>query len=149
MDFSFNCPFCNQALTIDESGVGAELACPKCGEVLIIPAPDHPGGPVTEGDQPTHTISLPTSSRVEAQIMKPSKPLDVAAKSLKKIRLKTFRHHELVKDGKDTFDDAVSDFLAKTGEDNIVGVHTVHYSHTPKDATAPVSDYGITVVYKT
>ena len=42
-EFSFNCPFCNLELSIDESGIGQEIECPNCKDVLIIPAPS--GGP--------------------------------------------------------------------------------------------------------
>lgn len=147
MEISFNCPFCNQGLTIDESGVGAEIACPKCGEVLIIPSPEPVAGHVAEPETGGHPIALPPPSRVEAQIHKANKPLEVAAKAFKKIRLKTFRHLELVKDGKDAFDDTVAGFLANAGEDNIIGIHPIHYTHTPKEGAAQ-TDYGVVVIYK-
>ncbi len=147
MEISFNCPFCNQGLTIDESGAGAEIACPKCGEVLIIPSPEPSAAGGGEPESRGQTVSLPPPTRVAAQIMKASKPLDAAAKAIKKVRLKTFRRAELVKDGKDTFDETVGEFLANAGEDNILGVHAVHYTHTPKDG-APQSDYGVVVIYK-
>jgi phage FluMu protein Com len=147
MEISFNCPFCNQALTIDESGAGAEIGCPKCGEVLIIPPPEPAAGGAAEPEPRGHTVALPPPTRVEAQIHKASKPLDAAAKTIRKLRVKSFRRAELLKDGKDTFDDTVGEFLAKVGEDNILSVHPVQYTHTPKDGAAQV-DFGVVVVYK-
>ena len=147
MDFNFNCPFCNLALTIDESGAGSEIACPGCKEVLIIPAPGDAGGVAA----PEHSggVALPLPNRgVEAKIMKPNKPLDVAAKAFKKIRLKTFRRVECMKDGKDQFDETVSEFLQKTGDENVVSVHPVQYSHTPKDATSSQTDFGVVILYR-
>lgn len=149
MDFNFNCPFCNLALTIDETGAGSEIACPGCKEVLIIPSPEESGGYVAPAEEGAGSLTIPLPhASTEAKIVKPNKALDVAAKTLKKARLKTFRHAECVKDGKDHFDETVSEFLQKTGDDNVVSVHPVQYSHTPKDATQSQTDYGVVIVYK-
>ena len=136
MDFTFNCPFCNQDLTIDESGVGSEIACPACREMLIVPTPA----------QARRPHSVPTTG-TESLILKPtSRPLEATAKALKKIRLKTFRHVDCVKDDKDRFDEIVSDFLHKIGEDEVVSVQPIHYTQV-KDGVA-LTDYGVVVVYK-
>ena len=147
MHFNFNCPFCNLALAIDEAGAGSEIACPACKEVLIIPSPEDAGGYVAAPEAAAGGVPLPHAA-VEAKIMKPNKPLEVAAKGLKKIRLKSFRRAECVKDGKDQFDETVSEFLQKTGDENVLSIHPVHYSHTPKDATQSQADYGVVIVYR-
>lgn len=150
MEISFNCPLCNQHLTIDESGVGAEIPCPKCGEVLIIPTPE-PTEPTprhaSEAEGGGHSVPLPPTSRGETKILKAPKPLDIAAKAIRKVRFKTFRHLDFVKDGKDSFDETVANFLSNTGEENLIGVHTIQYTPTPKESAA-VTDYGVVVVYK-
>jgi hypothetical protein len=38
MDITFSCSNCGQQLSVDESGAGLSLPCPKCGEDLPIPA---------------------------------------------------------------------------------------------------------------
>lgn len=152
-EFSFNCPFCNLELSIDESGIGQEIECPGCKEVLIIPAPGGgSGAPAEEESAPV----IPQGSFPEAKIIKnASQSLDIAAKTVQKLRLKTFRHHEHVKDGKDTFDDAVSSFLAQHHEDDIVSLTGIQYTHhlkqkdaEGKESSTPITEYGVLVHYK-
>ncbi|MFA6543538.1 MAG: hypothetical protein WCS99_03880 [Limisphaerales bacterium] len=151
-DFSFNCPFCNLELSIDESGVGQEIECPGCKEVLIIPAPSGGGAPVEVERSPV----IPQGDFPEAKIIKnASQSLDVAAKTVKKLRVKSFRHHEHVKDGKDTFDDAVSSFIGQHPEDDIITITGIQYTHhlkqkdaEGKETTTPVTEYGVLVEYK-
>ncbi len=147
-NFSFNCPFCNIELEIDESGAGQEIECPGCNEVLIIPAPA--GGYGDEGGG-----GIPSSDDIaNAAIIKPKgRTLEVAAKIVKKLTLKTFRHHEHVKDGSDTFDADVSQFLSGLMEDDIISIRPIQYTHMEKigeDAKEiPVNQYGIAVLFKT
>jgi serine/threonine protein kinase/HEAT repeat protein len=37
MEIKFNCPNCDQRLSIDESGAGAEVTCPNCSQAMIAP----------------------------------------------------------------------------------------------------------------
>lgn len=148
--FSFNCPFCNIELEIDESGAGQEIECPGCNEVLIIPSPGAGGG---DDSGPV----VPTGDQLaSATIVKPkSRPLDIAAKVAKKIKLRTFRHHEHVKDGKDHFDADVSKFLAELMEEDIVSVRPIQYTHSEvmkdaegKESRVLANQYGIVVIFK-
>lgn len=153
-EFSFNCPFCNLELSIDESGVGQEIECPGCKEVLIIPAPG--GASAMAEEEPERAPIIPQGSFPEAKIIKnAAKSLDVAAKTVKKLRVKSFRHHEHVKDGKDTFDDAVSNFIGQHAEDDIVSLTGIQYTHhlklkdaEGKETSTPVTEYGVLVHYK-
>ncbi len=152
-EFSFNCPFCNLELSIDESGVGQEIECPGCKEVLIIPAPSGASAAVEEERAP---VSIPTGSFPEAKIIKnASKSLDIAAKTVAKHRVKSFRHHEHVKDGKDGFDDAVSNFIGNLKEDDIISLTGFQYSHQlkgkdaeGKETITSVTEYGVLLHYK-
>ena len=154
-EFSFNCPFCNLELSIDESGIGQEIECPGCKEVLIIPAPGGGGDAAAEAEE-ERGPAIPQGSFPEAKIIKnASKSLDVAAKTVKKLRVKSFRHHEHVKDGKDTFDDAVSNFLAQHPEDDILSLTGFQYTQQVKhkdaegkETTTPTTEYGVLVEYK-
>ena len=144
-EFTFNCPFCNLELSVDENHAGHEVECPGCNEVLIIPTPEQAGGG-----------GLPNSDALaSAEIVKPkNRPLDVAAKVSKGLKIKTFRHHEFEKDGKDTFDEEVSKFIGSVIEDDIVSIAPIQYSHVEKvkvddkEEERVVGQYGIVVVYK-
>lgn len=153
-EFSFNCPFCNLELSIDESGIGQEIECPGCKEVLIIPAPG--GGTGAMAEEEERAAVIPQGNFPEAKIIKnAAKSLDIAAKTVKKLRVKTFRHHEHVKDGKDTFDDAVSSFIGQHPEDDIVSITGIQYTHQlkqkdaeGKETAVPTTEYGVLVHYK-
>jgi hypothetical protein len=153
-EFSFNCPFCNLELSIDESGIGQEIECPGCKEVLIIPAPG--GGGDVAAEEEARGPAIPQGSFPEAKIIKnASQSLNVAAKTVKKLRVKSFRHHEHMKDGKDTFDDAVSAFLALHPEDDIISITGIQYTHhlkqkdaEGKETATPITEYGVLVEYK-
>ena len=153
-EFSFHCPFCNLELSIDESGIGQEIECPGCKEVLIIPAPS--GSNAAAEAEEEGIPSIPQGSFPEAKIIKnASQSLNVAAKTVKKLRVKSFRHHEHVKDGKDGFDDAVSNFIGQHAEDDIVSLTGFQYTQQlkqkdadGKETTVPVTEYGVLVEYK-
>ena len=38
MDITFACEKCGQHIAVDEAGTGQQLACPKCGELIIVPS---------------------------------------------------------------------------------------------------------------
>lgn len=145
-EFTFNCPFCNLELSVDQSHIGSEVECPGCNEQLLIPGPEQ-----ADGDLPSTSAAL-----ASAEIVKPkNRPLDVAAKVSKSLKIKTFRHHEFVSDGKDTFDEEVSKFIGKLIEDDIVSIRPIQYSHVEKvkgdddkETDRVVTQYGMVIVYK-
>jgi hypothetical protein len=152
-EFSFNCPFCNLELSIDESGIGQEIECPGCKEVLIIPAPS--GAAAAQAEEERAPL-IPQGNFPEAKIIKnAAKSLDIAAKTVEKHRVKTFRHHEHVKDGKDSFDDAVSAFIGKLEDDDVIGLETFQYTLQTKqkdaegkETTVASTEFGVLVHYK-
>jgi len=52
MDIIFNCPHCEQELSVDSSGTGSKIACPACGEEMTIPAGKTPHAPAGGGERP-------------------------------------------------------------------------------------------------
>ena len=144
-DFTFNCPFCNLELSVGEDNAGMEVECPGCNEILIIPTPAQAA-----------EAGLPTSEDLaSAEIVKPkNRPLNVAAKISKSMKVKTFRHHEYVDGDKDNFDQEVSKFIGNIIEDDIVSIRPIQYSHAEKvtiegkEEERLVNQYGIVVVYK-
>ena len=159
MDIVFNCPFCSQELSVDETGAGAEIPCPSCNEVLLVPSSEFSNlvstpeeaaaaAPAPTPNKDTRSIGRSAEAAAPAQILKPNRPLEATAKGDKKPRLKTFRRQDFVKDGKDRFDEAVSEFPQKTGEDNFVEAHAISYSYVAKEGNQVLTDYGVVVVYK-
>lgn len=155
MDIVFNCPFCNQELSVDETGAGAEIPCPSCSEVLLVPSSEFSNLVTTPSESPeptpnkdTRSIARAAESSAPAQILKPNRPLDATAKGDKKPRLKTFRRQDFIKDGKDRFDEAVTEFLQKVGSDNVVSAHPISYSYVAKEGGQVLTDYGVIVIYR-
>lgn len=60
------------------------------------------------------------------------------------LTIRTIRHSECQKDGKDNFDATVTQFLRSQGEENILSINPVQYSNGEKQAI----DFGVIVIYK-
>jgi DNA-directed RNA polymerase subunit RPC12/RpoP len=167
MDIIFNCPHCEQEMAIDSSGAGTEIQCPSCGEKITIPAAptpppreSSPAAPSDGGHQ--HTIASSAAAKVEMHlkvpvhdkpgevlIAKPKTPLAAVARGAdKKTRVRTIRHAACVEAGHDKFDERVSEFLNDIGEANIIGVHTISYTHFDVGTQKILTDYGVLVLYR-
>ena len=154
MDIIFKCDKCEQQLSADELDAGREIECPSCGNHLVVPAaqlhlnPMHASAAAKEEKHfkvPTYDATPPSTTTIE----KPLAPLDVAAKDTdKKIRVKTLRHSDSVEVGKDLFDEHVSKFLQNVGQDNIVSIQPISYTHMDLATRQWITDYGVMVVYK-
>ena len=76
MDFDFNCPNCQQQLTVDDSEVGFSVDCPSCSDSIQIPQPaaapftldPAPAPPAIPVAAPVATaVETPTAVRVRAR----------------------------------------------------------------------------------
>jgi hypothetical protein len=127
------------------------------------PAPESaPAEPVGGGSQASHTIASSAAAKIEMHlkvpvrdkpgevlIAKPKAPLEAVAKGAdKKIRVRTIRHSMCIEAGHDKFDERVTEFLHEIGEPNLVGVHTVSYSHFDVGTQKLLTDYGVMVLYR-
>jgi DNA-directed RNA polymerase subunit RPC12/RpoP len=170
MDVIFNCPKCEQELAVDSSGSGTEINCPACGQAIVIPHPEsvisrlgaetdsaaprlgpHPVNPIASSAAAKVEMHLRVPVRktpTESLIEKPLAPLEVAKDADKKIRTKTIRHTDCIEVGHDRFDEIVSNFLAKTGEANIISINTIAYSHLDIGTQKLLTDFGVMIVYK-
>ena len=169
MDIVFNCPHCEQELAVDNSGAGSEIQCPSCGEKIMIPAeatppaPESaPAGTVGGGSQASHTIASSAAAKIEMHlkvpvrdkpgevlIAKPKPPLEAVARGAdKKVRVRTIRHSNCIEAGHDKFDEKVTEFLNEVGEANLIGVHTISYTHFDVGTQKLLTDYGVLVLYR-
>lgn len=171
MDVIFNCPHCDQELAVDASAAGTDLECPNCKETITIPAAGSAGtrqGPPTDtlptaGEvHPVNPIASSAAAKVEMHlkvpvrnqpseslIEKPLKPLEVAAKeSDRMLKVKTIRRVDCVEVGHDHFDEQVTKFIQRIGEDQIVEFIPVNYSYLDIGTQKLLADFGVMIVYK-
>ena len=159
MDIVFKCSHCDQELSVEDSAVGAEIECPSCNNRITVPD----AAPRQENINPMATsaaaraeqphFKVPTYDKTPpaatAAIEKPLAPLEAAAKHTdKQIRVKTLRHTDHIEVGKDLFDDHVSTILQKIGEQNIISITPISYTHMDMATRAWSTDYGVMVVYR-
>jgi hypothetical protein len=167
MEIIFNCPHCEQELSVDADGAGQQIKCPTCGETITIPnkpattAAERPA-PATPGGGPVNPISTSAAARVElrlkvpvhqtpsASLIEKSKvPLDAIAKGAdKKIRIHTIRRAACIEAGHDKFDEKVSGYLNEVGEANLIGVHPISYEIFDVGTQKVMVDYGIIIVFR-
>jgi DNA-directed RNA polymerase subunit RPC12/RpoP len=169
MDIIFDCPKCNQELTVDSAGAGSELSCPTCGEKIVVPAAsagragppvplpsDHPAGHLVSSMASSAAAKVEMHLKVpvhegptEVLIEKPRPTLEVAAKdSDRKMRVKTIRHTDCIEVGHDKFDEVVTGFLQKIGEPNIISINSLTYTHIDIGSQKLLTDYAVFVVYR-
>jgi len=151
MDIEFKCPHCEQDLSADANDAGTEIECPACHQNIVIPQAGN-GGQVTAtlgAPREEKHFSVPVRDKPgDSLIAKPLPSLEAAAKEGVKMRIKTIRHSDCVEVGKDHFDEAVTKFLEKVGEPNVVSISTFNYTHMDLATRQWVTDYGILVVYR-
>jgi ribosomal protein S27E len=166
MDILFKCPNCDQELEVDASGAGSKIECPACSQTITVPetgeeveaaeageqaeASASPAPPPAPPKEEKHfVVPVHSAARSEELIGKPLRPLEVAAKDTdRKMRIKTIRHTECVEVGRDRFDEMVSSFIAKVGEDNVLNIHTIIYTVLDSGTRLPMNDFGVVIVYK-
>jgi DNA-directed RNA polymerase subunit RPC12/RpoP len=167
MDIVFNCPKCEQELAVDSTAAGSEIVCPTCRETIVIPEPPAVPGSGGPGEpqvvvNPLNVMSTSAAAKVEMHLKvpvregpaesligKPLKPLEVAAKETdKRIRIKTIRHTDCIEVGHDRFDEVVSDFLFRVGEEHIISINPINYTNLDIGTQKLMTEYGVMVVYK-
>lgn len=170
MDIVFNCPKCEQELEVDSTGAGSQIECPTCHETITVPepeslvppSPDMPGGPAVKVE--AHIINPIAASAAakeekhlrvpvhagpaESLIGKPPAPLEVAAKGEKHLRIKTIRHTDCIEVGHDRFDEIVSQFLEKVGEENVVSITGLTYTILDIGTQKLMTEYAVMIAYK-
>ena len=46
MEIKFNCPACNQSLSVDQTMAGAQVSCPSCAQAMVVPPAAPPPPPL-------------------------------------------------------------------------------------------------------
>ena len=84
----------------------------------------------------------------ESLIEKPLPTLEVAKEGDKTLRIRCIKRTECIEVGKDKFEQVVTDFLAKIGEENLVSIHTINYNHIDMGTRAILIDFGVMIIFK-
>ncbi len=158
MDIVFNCPHCGLSLEVDQDAAGQQFDCPTCQKMVTVPAvaavPIKTTLVGNAGPTPSpieeKRMAVPVSQKpVESLIQKPNKSLEMAAKESKPgIRVTTIRHSDCKEAGKDKFDEVVSDFLNKIGDQNLVSITPINYSYLDNGSQKLFTDFGVMVIYR-
>lgn len=160
MDFTFKCPHCSQELEVDISAVGSDVECPACNRRMAVPTPEpsqihvapHGGAPASDDpNRPAdkHFLVPQHEGPSETLIVKPP-PTDVVAPTEKerKIRVRTFRRIDTMTVNKDHFDEVVTDFLQKIGQEFIISIQPVTYTYRELATGHYVADYGVMIIFR-
>jgi DNA-directed RNA polymerase subunit RPC12/RpoP len=155
MDINFKCSHCNQDLTVEATGAGLQIECPACGKPIVVPAAPAEGrvlNPITTSAaaREVHHFSVPQHDKSKDVPIEKAKPtLEAAAKETdKKLRVRTIRRSDCVEVGKDHFDEVVTQFLEKIGEENLKEISPISYTHQDLATRQWVTDFGVMVVYR-
>jgi hypothetical protein len=155
MDVTFICPNCKQELEADTSLAGTQIQCPSCGNAMTIPEPDvqnvkvmNPIASSAAAREEKH-FSVPVhEGPSEILIKKPTKKEDVPADGKMHLRTKTIRRIDCIEVGHDRFDELVSKFLDKIGDQNLVSVNTVSYTYIDIGSQKLLTDFGVLILYR-
>ncbi|MEO6182590.1 MAG: hypothetical protein ABIP71_05740 [Verrucomicrobiota bacterium] len=156
MDLIFKCPNCEQELAVNSSGAGSEIECPTCNQTITIPQPEpqsvrSPNSMATSAAaKEIKQFNVPVrTAPTEVLVKNPARALEVPTNSgEKKVRIRTIKRTECLEVGHDRFDETVSEFLGKIGQENVVSVTPITYSHFDLNVRQNMTDYGVLLVYK-
>ncbi|MEO5802710.1 MAG: hypothetical protein ABIR24_04205 [Verrucomicrobiota bacterium] len=156
MDLIFKCIHCDQELAVNPAGAGSEIECPTCGQSITIPDAEpqnirslNPIASSAAAKEVKHFAVPLRGTPTEVLINKTVRAHEVVAKEGdKKLRIRTIKRTECLEVGHDKFDETVSGFIGKLGQENVVTVTPITYSHFDLNTRQNMTDYGVIIVYK-
>ena len=156
MDVTFPCTNCHQELEADAALAGTQIQCPTCGTTLKIPEPDvtnvkvlNPIAASAAAREEKHFTVPVRDGPTEILIKKPTEVADVVPRDGRlHTRVRTIRRIDCVEVGHDRFDEVVTQFIDKVGQDNIVTISTLSYTHIDIGSQKLLTDYGVLIVYR-
>ncbi len=156
MDLIFKCENCDQELSVNPSGAGTQIECPTCNQTITIPQPEPQTvrslNPISSSAAAKEVKQFNVPLRdapTEVLVKQVQRPLEVAkTESERKLRIRTIKRTECLEVGHDKFDETISEFLTKIGNENLVTVTPITYSHFDLNSRQNMTDYGVIIVYK-
>ena len=151
MDVTFNCPSCKQQLAADVALAGSQIPCPTCNTPIGVPEatavnikPNH----ATHREE--HHFSVPVHDAPSEVLVRMPSHVEEEVKSdgKEKLKVKTFRRSDCIEVGRDRFDETVSEFLTKVGQNNLVSLTPVNYSHIDLATRQLMNDFGVIIAYR-
>ncbi len=156
MDVTFHCPHCKQNLEVDASAAGQAIQCPECKAEITVPEPDvtnihaaHSSITSSAAAKVEHHFSVPVhDGPAEVLIKRSVREEDVITEGPKKIKIKIFRHTDCIEVGRDRYEEMVGAFLNKVGQDNIISLMPLGYTHIDIATRQILTDYAIQIIYR-
>lgn len=156
MDVTFHCPHCKQTLEVDASAAGQAIQCPACNAEITVPEPDvtnihagHSSIASSAAAKVEHHFTVPVhEGPAELLIQKAAKEEDVTTDGQKKIKIRIFRHTDCVEVGRDRYEEMVGTFLNKVGEENIISLTPLSYTHIDIATRHILTEYAIQIIYR-
>jgi DNA-directed RNA polymerase subunit RPC12/RpoP len=159
MDVVFSCSHCEQELAADEASNGEQIECPSCHNMIVIPPPDQnrvnelasgappPPPPPSQEEEHRH-FAVPQRDGPGEHLVKKKvvQVLEVENKE-KRLKTKSIKHNQCVEVGHDRFDEVVTNFIHKVGDEFIVSLNMFTYSAVDTHGHM-THDYGVMIVYK-
>ena len=154
MDIAFSCTNCHQQLEVDASAAGSKIQCPSCGHPLVVPEPDitmlHHLNPMASsaGAKEEKHFSVPVRDRPSEVLIKQIAKVEEVSETGKKLKIRAIKRVDCVEVGKDRFEEVVSNFLNRVGQENVISINTMNYTHIDMGTRQLLNDFGVLVVYK-
>lgn len=156
MEITFHCPNCKQQLAADAQAAGQTIQCPTCNEDISIPEPD------ATNIHLTNPIATSAAAKIERHFAVPvhdgpaellitkakAKDEDEPVEGPKKMRMKVIRHTDCVEVGHDRYEETVAAFLNKVGEENIVNIAPLTYTHIDIGTQKILTDFAVQIIYR-
>ena len=154
MDIAFSCANCHQQLEVDVSAAGSKIQCPSCGHSLVVPEPDitmlHHLNPMASsaGAKEEKHFSVPVRDSPSEVLIKQIAKVEEVSETGKKLKIRAIKRVDCVEVGKDRFEEVVSNFLNRVGQENVISINTMNYTHIDMGTRQLLNDFGVLVVYK-
>ncbi|MGC8991801.1 MAG: hypothetical protein ACP5MD_16925 [Verrucomicrobiia bacterium] len=155
MEITFHCPHCKQELAVDASAAGETIQCPTCEAEISVPTPEltdiHGLNPIASSaaaKEEKHFVVPVRDAPPEILIKQPTKTEEEPGQGAKKLKIKIFRHSDCIEVGHDRYEEFVSQFLNKVGEENIVSITPLSYTHIDIATQKLMTDYALQIIYR-
>jgi len=156
MDIFFHCPHCKQELEADASAAGSIINCPTCNGQITVPQPDptnvRTGSPVKASaaarEQKQYKVPLRAGAPLIERKKTEEEEEQESPAEKKKLRMRVIRHSDCIEVGVDHYEKVVTDFLNKVGEENIVSITPLSYTHWDMATQKILTDYAVQIIYR-